>query len=102
MCVICPPPSAAAAPAMAAGLGPKPWGSARVRAPAPAERQSPRKGLMYLRVHGLVRVIVLRRYEKGGVGGRLKNLRFGNESYELGGSMVYQDNMYIRCRAFRI
>ena len=32
----------------------------------------------------------------GDVGGRLKTLKFGNESYELGGSMVYQDNMYIR------
>ena len=36
------------------------------------------------------------RYEKGEVGGRLKSLKFGDKPYELGGSMVYHDNLYIR------
>ncbi len=38
----------------------------------------------------------LRRYEKGSVGGRLKSLHIGDQPYELGGSMVYEGNQYIR------
>ena len=41
-----------------------------------------------------------RRYEKGSVGGRLKSLHIGDHPFELGGSMVYEGNDYIRraCR----
>ena len=42
-----------------------------------------------------------RRYEKGSVGGRLKSLHIGDHPFELGGSMVYEGNQYIRRAAAR-
>jgi predicted NAD/FAD-dependent oxidoreductase len=36
-------------------------------------------------------------FESQDVGGRLKSMMFEGSPYELGGSMVYQDNIYIRC-----
>ena len=44
-----------------------------------------------------IQLDLLRSYEKGSVGGRLQSLHIGDQPYELGGSMVYEGNHYIRC-----
>ena len=44
----------------------------------------------------MVFMATARRYEKGSVGGRLKSLHIGDHPFELGGSMVYEGNEYIR------
>jgi protoporphyrinogen oxidase len=36
-------------------------------------------------------------FESQHVGGRLESMSFEGSEYELGGSMVYEDNIYIRC-----
>lgn len=40
-------------------------------------------------------------FERQHIGGRLKSMQFEGSTYELGGSVVYQDNIYIRCRPSR-
>lgn len=36
-------------------------------------------------------------FEGQHVGGRLRSMSFEQSTYEMGGSMVYEDNIYIRC-----
>lgn len=38
-------------------------------------------------------------FESQHIGGRLRGMNFAGSTYEMGGSMVYEDNVYIRCIA---